>query len=251
MARSNVALVIGSPRTTAAHFVIIALGAPLAFGGCLPMDDLAAYSGSAAAPFTGEASSGGLGGASGGGSPAAAAGRGAQAEQEIEGALSLEPSAAAGANTGGGAGAPLAGGSIGTPGVPGDVDAGTCDGDGEFPSVDGERCYRVSDDVASWPDASSACLDWGGDLVRVESAEEDTFLTERLTISVWIGANDRELEGSMRWTDGSALSFANWGDGQPDDFNAQEDCVEKRASAGGTWNDRPCELDVREFACER
>lgn len=245
------ALVIGSPRATAAHFVIIALGASLSSSACLPREDLADYSGSAAATFTGEASSDGQGGASSGGAPAGAAGSGAQAEEGLGGALSLDPSASAGASIGGGAGASLAGGSVGPRAAPGELDAGTCDGDGEFPSVDGERCYRVNDDVASWTDARSECLDWGGDLASIESAEEDAFLTERLTISVWIGANDREVEGTMRWADGGALSFANWGDGQPDDFSAQEDCVEKRIIAGGTWNDRPCEADVREFVCER
>ena len=53
------------------------------------------------------------------------------------------------------------------------------------------------------------------------------------------------------WADGGALSYENWGDTQPDDFNAQEDCGEKRLRDAGGWNDRPCEGDPQEFLCER
>jgi len=97
----------------------------------------------------------------------------------------------------------------------GSSDAGACDADGEFPSAEGDRCYRVTSDVAEWLDAREACVRWGRDLVSIESAAEDDFLTQRLSLDVWIGANDRALEGTVVWADGGALSYENWGDTQP------------------------------------
>jgi hypothetical protein len=214
---------------------------------CLPLDDLSGYSSATVAPFAGGNGAGGSGGSTNGGSSSGArATAGADSGQSGEGrggALSLGPSGMAGA-----AGGDSAGGAA--PGPVG-ADAGTCDGADEFASADARSCYRLTADTATWPDARAACIGWGGDLVRIESAAEDDFLSARLTIDVWIGVNDREVEGSMVWADGSALGYANWGDAQPDDFDAQEDCGEKRAAEGGEWNDSPCDGTPREFLCER
>jgi hypothetical protein len=240
--RTKVAPVTGQPRLRPACLAAIATMAA-----CLPLDDLSGYSSATVAPFAGGNGAGGSGGSTNGGSSSGArATAGADSGQSGEGrggALSLGPSGMAGA-----AGGDSAGGAA--PGPVG-ADAGTCDGADEFASADARSCYRLTADTATWPDARAACIGWGGDLVRIESAAEDDFLSARLTIDVWIGVNDREVEGSMVWADGSALGYANWGDAQPDDFDAQEDCGEKRAAEGGEWNDSPCDGTPREFLCER
>lgn len=202
-------------------------------GACLPLDDLSGYSSAPVAPFAGGNGSGG----SSSGAPATAGAASGQSGEAAGGALSLDPAGRAGG----------AGGS----GSVDSADAGSCDGAGEFAGVDTRGCYRLTADTATWLDARAACIGWGGDLVRIESAAEDDFLTARLAIDVWIGVNDREVEGSMVWADGSPLGYENWGDAQPDDFNAQEDCGEKRAADAGSWNDGPCDGTPREFLCER
>jgi lectin-like protein len=212
---------------------------------CLPLDDLSGYSSAPVAPFAGGNGTGGSasgGSSSGGSSSGAAATAGASSGQSGEGsggALSLDPSGMAGG----------AGGSAS--GVVGSADAGSCDGPDEFAGADARGCYRLTADTATWLDARAVCIGWGGDLARIESAAEDDFLTARLSIDVWIGVNDREVEGSMVWADGSPLGYENWGDAQPDDFNAQEDCGEKRVADAGGWNDSPCDGMPREFLCER
>jgi hypothetical protein len=127
----------------------------------------------------------------------------------------------------------------------------TCEGPGEFEGVGGQGCYRASVATATWFDAQDDCQAWGGDLVVIESQAEDTFLTARMTVDVWIGAHDRAVEGTVVWVNGQPFVFENWGTAQPDDFQGQEDCLEKRFVEEGAWNDRPCGGDPQAYFCER
>lgn len=135
----------------------------------------------------------------------------------------------------------------------GDAGAGmlppACSAEGEFPSVDSLSCYRATDAVAGWFGARAACQAWGGDLVVIDSEAEDAFITERLDVEVWIGAHDRDFEGVFVWADGSPVLYTNWDVAQPDNFQGQENCAEKRVT--GFWNDRPCGGEPQEYLCER
>jgi hypothetical protein len=233
--RIKVAPVTGQPR-----FRIACFGAIVTMAACLPLDDLSGYSSASVAPFAGGNGSGGsTSGGSSSGVPATAGAGSGQSGEGSGGALPLDPSGVAGGASGS------------APAPVGSADAGSCDGPDEFAGADARGCYQLTVETAAWLDARAACVSWGGDLVRIESAAEDDFLTARLTVNVWIGVNDREVEGTMVWADGSPLGYANWGDAQPDDFNAQEDCGEKRVLEGGDWNDSPCDGTPREFLCER
>lgn len=75
-------------------------------------------------------------------------------------------------------------------------------------------------------------------------------MLEGTTGDTWIGLNDLETEGAMRWEGSVELgSYRNWASEQPDDFDGTEDCVELLADGRG-WNDRPC-TDLRGYVCER
>lgn len=43
--------------------------------------------------------------------------------------------------------------------------------------------------------------------------------------AVWIGLNDRQVEGLFDWTDHSTVRFTSWGYGNPQLKSDQEDCV--------------------------
>jgi hypothetical protein len=142
-----------------------------------------------------------------------------------------------------------------------DADAGTSasdDADSSPPDVGPQcpsglrfedSCYRPSLVALSWEDARDDCLAGGADLVAIDSAGEDAFVATLQGTSTWLGASDSELEGTFRWSDGRALSFANWGINQPDSFPDQN-CVEKRAEPGSPWYDQLCNnLDF--YVCER
>jgi hypothetical protein len=110
-------------------------------------------------------------------------------------------------------------------------------------------CYMFGDNVFSWQDARNFCQAWGGDLIAIESPEENTALADHIDRSVWIGAHDGEAEGTFSWARGNLIEYAAWGSGQPDDLGGVEDCVELRAD--NRWNDVACTGEVaRRALCE-
>jgi len=92
-----------------------------------------------------------------------------------------------------------------------------------------------------------------GHLVTITSKEENDAIEELLKDTaietVWLGAQDKDTEGSWAWisgpetsevfwTDGTTKLFANWGVGEPNNAN-REDCAVFVKS--GFWNDAQCE----------
>jgi Lectin C-type domain len=130
------------------------------------------------------------------------------------------------------------------PDVPDAAPADCLDG-----SVAAGRCYRASSTSLTWTEARMDCLSWGGDLVSIQSTDEDTFVGALLDDSIWIGASDQTTEGVFTWADGSAIVFGNWGAAQPDAFPGP-DCVEKRQELGEPWYDQPCS-NAESHVCER
>jgi C-type mannose receptor len=109
----------------------------------------------------------------------------------------------------------------------------------------------VGDTTLSWQDARDFCQAWGGDLVEIGSAEENAELTERIDGAAWIGASDQAEEGTFVWPGGNSLDYEAWFEGQPNNLQGLEDCVELRA-IDGQWADTPCMGNVsRQALCER
>jgi hypothetical protein len=182
---------------------------------------------------------------------------GAVSKPPAGGAGSSKPPAPGDGDLGGALAAPDAGAeAVGNSSDAGGVaDAGapgallTCDAPGELVGNAGQ-CYLFGAEAASWAAASAACTDWGGTLVRIDSPEEEDLINQNTVGDSWIGLNDLETEGEMRWGEGGALAtFTDWAPNQPDDFDGSEDCVELLADGRG-YNDRPC-TDLRAYVCER
>ena len=63
---------------------------------------------------------------------------------------------------------------------------------------------------------------------------------------MWIGANDRDVEGGWRCPDGTAIVYSNWANGQPDNYQGGEDCTELGWAEVDPWwrqstvERRPC-----------
>ena len=117
--------------------------------------------------------------------------------------------------------------------------------------------YRVSDSTASWSTAKTAAeaSTFGGVsgyLATVTSAAEKTYILNRMSDGVWIGASDIASEGNWRWAGGpeNNISFwnggavggayANWQAAQPDNFSGNENCLEMRLNFSESWNDENC-----------
>lgn len=97
--------------------------------------------------------------------------------------------------------------------------------------------YYCSISPATWPVAKQNCEASGGFLADVNSAEENNFLANLLTIqSAWIGLTDVNSEGTFEWCNGQPVTYTNWYTGQPNNFNNNQDFVEILST--GEWNDQ-------------
>ena len=75
-------------------------------------------------------------------------------------------------------------------------------------------------------------------------------VTGGINVNNWllIGANDLSSEGNFEWFDGTPISYYNnWGNGEPNNYNGNEDCTEMYASL--LWNDAPCTSRNEKFIC--
>uniref|UniRef100_A0A3Q3IFW4 C-type lectin domain-containing protein n=1 Tax=Monopterus albus TaxID=43700 RepID=A0A3Q3IFW4_MONAL len=79
-----------------------------------------------------------------------------------------------------------------------------------------------------WDNASlEDCISRGANLVSIHSEEEEVFLSQySKASSKWIGLKANPTEGGYSWSDGSPLSHTNWGEGEPNNHDGREDCVE-------------------------
>ena len=139
------------------------------------------------------------------------------------------------------------------------------------------KTYQVIKEKKTWVDAANCAVEKGGYLAEINnSSEQDAIFNElinnaNMVISetvapdgggasyVWIGANDKNVEGEWKWdgnNDGNGVDFwlgnslfgfpvnglyNNWGN-EPDDFNNNQDAMgialtDWPRGVLGEWND--------------
>ena len=113
--------------------------------------------------------------------------------------------------------------------------------------------YYLCPETVTWFEGRDRCLEWGMDLVILETAEENDWLTTHLGMPFgprwWFGLSDLEVEGDWRWVDGSPLEFSSWHNAEPNDYGGNEDCGQLYLWDDNTWNDGQCE-GSNGFICE-
>jgi hypothetical protein len=84
------------------------------------------------------------------------------------------------------------------------------------------------------------------------SESENKFIAGLVSGPVWIGVTDIDQEGKYVAVDGSELTYTNWENNQPDNYNHQhgmdEDGVHIRDSEG-KWNDQEVQNHKYQFVC--
>lgn len=113
------------------------------------------------------------------------------------------------------------------------------------------RCYLQEAMPRGWALAEQRCVELGGHLVAINSAQELGYLAEWINADVWIGGTDATNEGEFVWTNEQPWSFASWKDGLPSDPHGNRDCVALTTPSGSlpVFNCRPC-LEKRAYICE-
>ncbi|XP_077069325.1 C-type lectin domain family 4 member E-like [Siphateles boraxobius] len=128
---------------------------------------------------------------------------------------------------------------------------------------DKDRFYIFSNNTMDWNSSRERCQDLGGDLVIINSSEEQEFLAQQTVSSNalvlhWIGLTDRQTEGTWLWVDNTPLnSNLSWWIFPPDDHDTQdplgEDCAVLNGHLRGEkWGDISClkkERSICEIPC--
>ena len=112
-----------------------------------------------------------------------------------------------------------------------------------------EHYYKQVDGL-TWVEAEAHAVTLGGHLVTInDQAEQDWLATTFTDTELWIGMNDRAVEGTWVWSSGEPVTYENWFPGQPNEYVSQppgdpfqgEDAAVMRGGPGGAlgWNDLP------------
>jgi hypothetical protein len=108
------------------------------------------------------------------------------------------------------------------------------------------QCYFESSVKSSWIDAEASCVKNDSHLASLHSAS-DLMGVAKSSSHVWIGLNDRDMEGKYGWTDGSALNYVNWTRSKPNVAPDQKDCI---LVVHGDWEVRNCS-EEHKFVCQQ
>lgn len=104
----------------------------------------------------------------------------------------------------------------------------------------GNKVYRFYTAGIPYALAERYCEELGGNLVKIESEEKNNVIVQKvkeLNKTFYIGASDEKEEGKFVWRDGSAVTYTNWSQNEP---NNSADCGGEnyvQMYANGKWND--------------
>ena len=123
----------------------------------------------------------------------------------------------------------------------------------------GDYCYQFNVHGAQykvWVDAEKACMSFNGstELISISSAAENAFVLSQLkdmrVSQVWIGLNDRKVEGRYEWSDKSINTYKNWAPLEPSAGVISDCTLIDGNTQNGTWSTSPCFVR-RGYICKR
>jgi len=149
--------------------------------------------------------------------------------------------------------------------------AGSCGTASECGAPDSDCEYRMRAGTSYWfcdndrtfADAEARCQSKGMELVTIESAGEDAFITQHANEHSFLGGSDQTTEGTWEWLgtgaqfwsggpSGNAIggAYTNFAWGEPSNLLSGNDCLVKSLLTGGQWKSHGCSLHDA-FVCER
>ena len=112
-------------------------------------------------------------------------------------------------------------------------------------------------DILGYTEASEACDGIGYHLVDEIDTVGASFIKTRLEAEgragrgtmVWLGAlRDQKSRGSddtWKWVSGRTVSYIFWGEGQPNNYNKEQNCAVLDSDLDWRWNDLSCKVDAK------
>jgi hypothetical protein len=74
----------------------------------------------------------------------------------------------------------------------------------------GGKQYFISDGANNWNDSRALAQAQGGDIIVINDEVENLFIQSRINEMVHIGLSDSQVEGTLTWVDGTAVSYENY-----------------------------------------
>jgi len=116
-----------------------------------------------------------------------------------------------------------------------------------------EYFYEFHPEKMNWYSAKRVCEANHGSLATIPDLNTQQLLRDRYGSTssykrVWIGASDRNREGTWEWVTGERFGFTNWYRNQPS-YKRDEDCLQFNYYEKGAWSDEDCDLD-KSFICQ-
>uniref|UniRef100_A0A671L6G0 C-type lectin domain-containing protein n=1 Tax=Sinocyclocheilus anshuiensis TaxID=1608454 RepID=A0A671L6G0_9TELE len=119
--------------------------------------------------------------------------------------------------------------------------------------TDGWVCYQsslyfISFEIKNWEESRTYCRNKGADLIIINNSEEQVsdFMLTLNYDSFWIGLNDRDVEDTWKWVDGSKMTSMFWRSSEPNG-HTKENCALAYASG---WIDHGCHKEFK-WICEK
>ena len=117
----------------------------------------------------------------------------------------------------------------------------------------GKSFYKIYSATKNYTDAKAQCESDGSFLAIPRSEAESDFIADLIPNEhIWIGINDIEHEGRYMDVHGSHISYTNWANGQPDNYQhnpLDEDGMMIRKE-DKKWNDYNVSYNLK-FVCSK
>jgi len=111
-----------------------------------------------------------------------------------------------------------------------------------FVNPDTNHSYQVINTEMTWTQAYSFCMNSGGYLATLTSFSENDYVYYNLVKPTkhycWLGGTDIKTEGDWRWITGETWKYANWGEGEPNNYCANEQYLHTYWHSSNAWNDQ-------------
>ncbi|RWS21311.1 C-type lectin domain family 4 member G-like protein [Leptotrombidium deliense] len=101
-----------------------------------------------------------------------------------------------------------------------------------------DKCYKTDDQCTTFIERLKICSSLNASMLMISSEYENEFIEQHFRCRYWLGAI--RYPGSQKFVNikkVEIIQFTLWHYGEPNNFNATENCIEIKE---GKWNDLNC-----------